>query len=168
MEGSADHRIVDGILRGHVRRLEEAPQICDYVVNHPARRPPHTPVQGVASTTKRAPLLSTTDATLGGKYTAALEVVKSTNVTSASQLTGVPVSTIRDVVKRAEETGTVIPKKRGRKEGTGTLFTVESMERFQDFIDEHPESTLKEMKDFFEERFGVSPDISTISKLLGI
>ena len=108
-------------------------------------------------------MLSTTDAALGGKYTAALEVVKSTNVMSASQLTGVPVSTIRNVVKRA-----VIPKKRGRKEGTGTLFTVESMERFQDFIDEHPESTLKEMKDFFEERFGVSPDISTISKLLGI
>ena len=90
-------------------------------------------------------------------YTTALEVLRTTGVVQASQLTGIPISTIRDVVGSVEETGTVAPKKRGRKEGTGTLFTVESMERFQDFIDEHPESTLKEMKDFFEERFGVSP-----------
>ena len=103
-----------------------------------------------------------------GMYTTALEVLRMTGVVQASQLTGIPISTIRDVVGSVEETGTVAPKKSGRKEGTGTLFTVESMERFQDFIDEHPESTLKEMKDFFEERFGVSPDISTISKLLGI
>ena len=70
-------------------------------------------------------------------------------------------------MKRAEETGTVAPKKRGRREGTGTMFTVESIEGLQDYIDGHPESTLKQMKEFLESNFGISPDTSTISKLLG-
>ena len=100
-------------------------------------------------------------------YTTALEVVRTTGVVQASQLTGIPISTIRDVVKRAEETGTVAPKKRGRREGTGTMFTVESIEGLQDYIDGHPESTLKQMKEFLESNFGISPDTSTISKLLG-
>ena len=166
MEGPVDYRIVDGILRGHVRRLEEASLICDHVVNYPARRPPHVPAQGATSTTKRAPPLSTTDAVRGGMYTAALEVVRKAGVIHASQLTGIPISTIRDVAKRVEETGTVTPKKRGGKEGTRTKFTTESIERLQDFIDEHPESTLKQMKEFLESSFDISPDTSTISKLL--
>ena len=167
MEGPVDYRVVDGILRGHMRRLEEAPLICDRVVNHPARRPPHLPVQGATSTTKRAPPLSTTDAERGGRYMTALEVAKFTDISQASQLTGVPVSTIRDAAKRVEETGTAIPRRRGRREGTGTKFTTESIENLQNFIDEHPETTLKEMKEFLEENFDISPDISTISRLLG-
>lgn len=48
-----------------------------------------------------------------------------------------------------------------------TIFTTESIEGLQDFIDGYPESTLKEMKEFLEGHFDIPPDISTISKLLG-
>ena len=109
MQGPVDYRVVDEIL-GACEEAAGGPLVCDSVTNYPARRPPHTPALGVTSTIKRAPP-SIVDAERGGRYTTVLEVVRSTGISQASQLTGVPVSTIRDAVKRFEETGTVIPKK---------------------------------------------------------
>ena len=72
-------------MQGHVGRLQEASLVCDSVTNYPARRPPHTPTQGIKSITKRAPPPSAADAEGGGRYTTVLEVVRSTDISQVSQ-----------------------------------------------------------------------------------
>ena len=59
-------------------------------------------------------------------------------------------------------------KRRGRPVGSNRIFTDESLEGLQDFIDTHPESTLKNMQDYLSTNFNISPDMSTISKILKV
>ena len=146
MENPQDtNRQVDIILAGHVRRMQEAQLLCKSREFHPAHRHAPLDVAGVSSTRKRTPPLTVDAAVKEGTYLAVLSVLRNTNTHKASQLTGVPESTIRDVVKRVETTGSVTPGKRGRKEGTGRIFTDTALEHLQDFIDQNPTSTLQDM-----------------------
>ena len=167
MENSQDaNRQVDIILAGHVRRMQEAQLLCRHREFHPARRPAPLDVAGVSSTRKRAPPLTVDAAIKEGTYLAVLSVLRNTNAHKASQLTGVPESTIRDLVKRIETTGSATPGKRGRKEGTGRVFTDAALEDLQDFIDQNPTSTLQDMQKYLTESHGISPHITTISNVL--
>ena len=87
-------------------------------------------------------------------------------IRSISRQTGIPESTMRKARDRFYETGSMSPKKRGRPAGSNRIFADESLEGLQDFIDTHPESTLKNMQDYLSTNFNISPDISTISKIL--
>ena len=102
------------------------------------------------------------DAMREGTYLAVLPVLRNTSVHKASQLTNVPESAIRDAIKRFDMTGSVAPNKRGRKEGSGRMSTNESLEGLQDFIDERPESTREDVKEFLRVRHGVEAHIATI------
>ena len=157
---------VDIILAGHVRRMQEAPLLCRSREFHPARRPAPTSVTGVTSTRKRAPPLTVDNALREGTYLTVLSVLKNTSIRKASDLTGVPESTIRSVVKRVEATGSVSPGRRGGREGPCRISTDTALEGLQDFIDENPASTSTETKSYSSEHHGISPHITTISSVL--
>ena len=146
--------------------MQEAPLLCRSGEFHPARRPAPANVTGVTSTRKRAPPLTVDNALKGGTYLTVLSVLRNTSIRKASDLTGVPESTIRNVVRSVEATGSVSPGKRGRKEGSCRMFTDTALEGLQDFIDENPASTLAEMKNYLSERHEISPHITTISSVL--
>lgn len=136
------NRQVDIILAGHVRRMQEAPLLCSSREFYPARPALHANITNVSSTKKRVPALSVDDAVKEGTYQAALSVLQNTSIRGASALTGVPESTLRNAIKRAELTGSVRPRKRGRKEGTCLLLSEAAIEGLQDYIDTNPAVTL--------------------------
>ena len=161
-----DNRLVDLLLRDHQSRMEEASTLSLHRAFHRPRANPHVDIDGVTSTRKRAPSLSTEGAKNAGRYSVVLKLLESSTVTEVSQNTDIPASTIRDARKRLAETGSPDPRKRGRKEGSGRIFTNESLEGLQDFIDTHPSATIKDMQKYLDENFGINPEKSTISKLL--
>ena len=168
MEQPQDKDIIDFLLGDHQSRLREAEVLCRNRPFFPSRRPPHVDVNGVTSTPKRSPGISPDTLERRGKYEALLAVLNLGKVSlrSAASAAGVAPSTLRDAKQRLEETGSAEPRKRGRKEGSGRIFTDESLEGLQYFIDLNPVSTLKDMQDFLTDTFNITPDISTISKVL--
>lgn len=101
-ETRPDNSQMDAILRGRVRRLQEAPLLAPSRDFYPSGRPPHVAVDGVASARKRPPPLTVDDAVREGTHLTALSVLRNTSVHKASQLTSVPESTIRDSMRQAQ------------------------------------------------------------------
>ena len=168
MDQPQDRVVVDSFLRDHQARLREAEVLCRNRPFFPSRRPPHVDVSGVSSTPKRSPSISTETIKRQGKCQALLSVLSLGNASlrSLASAADVPASTLRDAKRRLEETGSTEPRKRGRKEGSGRIFTDESLEGLQYFIDLNPVSTLKDMEEFLTDTFDITPDVSTISKVL--
>ena len=75
---------------------------------------------------------------------------------------------MRKARDRFYETGSMSPKKRGRPVGSNRIFTDESLEGLQDFIDTNPESTLESMQDHLSTNFSTCPDTSTTSRALKV
>ena len=166
MENIPDNRFIDSILRSHYRRIGEARVLCVHRTFHPPQRPlPSSPVS-VASTQKRAPSLTIDEAVRTGAYNSALAMSKHLPVNEVSKICNIPASTVRDAIKRNNETGSPMPRKRGRKEGTGTIFTEEAITKLQDFIDLHPDVTLVQMRDYISLDCERAPSTSTISRIL--
>lgn len=168
MEQPQDKSIIDFILKDHKRRFEEAEILCRNRSFFPSRRPPHVCAEAISSTPKRPPSTSTETIIRQGKCEALLAVLDLGKVSlrSAAAAAGVAPSTLRDAKQRLEETGSAEPRKRGRKNGSKRLFDDESIEGLQYFIDLNPIATLKEMREFLTDSYNITPDISTISKLL--
>ena len=168
MEQPQDRSIIDFLLGDHQARLKEAEVLCRARSFFPSRRPPHVDVNGVASTPKRSPGPSPDTIRRQGKCEALLAVpdLGKVSLRAAASAAGVAPSTLRDARQRLEETGSAEPRRRGRKEGTGRVFTDESLEGLQYFIDLNPFATLREMQEFLTDTYSITPDISTISKLL--
>lgn len=166
MEGGPDNRLVDAILRRHSERMAEAAMLCRHRVFHPPHRPPPSSPIGVSSTQKRAPPLTVDEASRTGVYSTVLSMVNRISLNEAARLANIAPSTLRDARKRMEETGSPQPRKRGRKEGSGKIFTEEAIRKLQDFIDLHPEVTLTQMRDHIAPYCERPPDPTTISKLL--
>ena len=164
--GGPNNRTIDNILSWHHRRLQEASELAGTRMFFPAKRRAHIPIEGVTSTQKRAPTLTTEEAARTGMYKTVIPMLELFSVRSVSRKTGIPESTIRKARDRFNETGSISPRKRGRPTGTNRIFTDESLEGLQDFIDTHPESTLKNMQSYLSSTFGINPDISTISNVL--
>lgn len=168
MKPPNDESIIDFLLNDHGKRSKEAEVLCREHSFSPTRHPPHIDVQGVTSTPKRPPRLSTDDARRDGKCVALLSVLKlgKISIRCAADAADIAPSTLGDARRRLEKTSSTEPRKWRRKEGSGGLFTDESLEGLQYFIDLNSTATPREMQEFLTDSFNITPDISTISKTL--
>ena len=102
----------------------------------------------------------------GERHSALLSIVGTgaTSLEAAASSTGTP-HRPPGTRGRPEEKGTATPGRRGRRVGSGRIFSDESLEGLQYFIDMNPTSTPREMQALLSDSYRLSPDIPSISKL---